>query len=76
MSASQADEIERARVTEEQPPPPPAARVLLFLFCFTLMLGGFWLMGFAVDHASIAGFTAGIVVSGLGFFLALHRPRR
>ncbi|MBD3781196.1 MAG: hypothetical protein IE923_18290 [Micrococcales bacterium] len=76
MSASQADEIERARVTEEQPPPPPAARVLLFLFCFALMLGGFWLMGFAVDHASITGFTAGIVVSGLGFFLALHRPRR
>ena len=75
MSASQASELEHAPVTEEQPPPPGVARVLLFLVCFALMLAGFWLMGYAVDHASIALFTAGIVASGLGFFLALHRPR-
>jgi len=69
------DYLERVRASEEQPPPPPPARVLLFLFCLVLFVGGLYLMGLAVDTAEIWLFTAGILCSGGAFFLGLNRAR-
>lgn len=69
------DYLERVRASEEQPPPPAPARVLLFVFCFALFLGGFYLMGLAVDTAEIWLFTVGILSSGAAFFIGLNRAR-
>ncbi len=67
------DYLERVRASEEQPPPPPPARVLLFVLCFALVVGGLYLMGLAVDTAEIWLFTVGILCSGGAFFLGLNR---
>ena len=66
-----------ARTGEEQPTPAPA-RVLLFLFCMALLLGGFWLLALGVDHGWGLVFAAGIASIGLALGLALgvalHHP--
>ncbi len=76
MSETRADELERARVTQEQPPPPAPGRVLLFVVCLALFLAGLWIMGVGADRESIAIFTAGIACSGLAFFVTLNRSGR
>jgi hypothetical protein len=76
VSDTTTDIDERDRKSLEQPPPPAAGRVLLFALCFAMLLGGFYLMGWAFDHASITLFSVGIALSGGGFFLAMHRPER
>lgn len=68
------DELDRR--TQEQPPAPAAGRVALAVLCLALLLGGFYLMGYAFDHASSVLFTLGILVSGSSFFLGMHRPGR
>ncbi len=76
MTDATTDEDERDRASQEQPDPPAAVRVLLFAFCFALLLAGFYLMGLAFDNASITLFTIGILLSGGAFFVAMHRPER
>ncbi|WP_454048902.1 hypothetical protein [Cellulomonas sp. Marseille-Q8402] len=70
------DDLDRTRASMEQPAPPAAGRVLLFVVCFALFLGGFALMALAVESASITLFTLGILASGGAFFVGMHRPER
>lgn len=70
------DDFERTRASQEQPPAPAPGRVLLFVVLMLLFLGGFALMAFAVESASITLFTLGILACGGAFFLGMHRPER
>lgn len=69
------DDLERLWTADESPPFAPG-RVLLFLFCMALLLGGFWLLSLGVDHGWGYLFVAGIASIALAIGLAVHRPER
>lgn len=54
---------------------PAPIRVVLYLVCLVLMLGGFWLMALGMDQDSGLLFGGGIVASGLAFALPMRESR-
>lgn len=54
---------------------PVATGPLLFVLCFALFLGGFWLMAISFDHASGVLFGLGVLASSLAFIIPIHLMR-
>jgi len=58
--------------TPESSAPTGALGVVMFVLCFALFIGGFYLMAIAFDGASALMFVAGLLASGLAFFVPLQ----
>jgi hypothetical protein len=59
--------------TFQQPPSTSVATgPLLFVLCFVLFLGGFWLMAISFSHDSGMLFGLGLLASGLSFVIPMH----
>lgn len=54
---------------------PAPTRVVLYLVCLGLLLGGFWLMALGMDQDSGLLFSGGIVASGIAFALPMRDSR-
>lgn len=55
--------------SEESTAPPRALGVVMFLICFGLFLGGFWLMAIGFDQASALLFGGGLLACGLAYLI-------
>lgn len=58
-------------------PPGRAGSAVLFVVCFVLLIGSFWLLGYGFELGSPLLFTAGLLVASASYFVPqqlLGRP--
>ena len=54
---------------------PNPTRVVMFIVCLALMLGGFYLMAVSFDSESPLLFTAGLLLAGGAFAITMRESR-
>lgn len=66
------DDRRAAPETSDAPEVTPASGPLMFVPFLILLLGGFWLMGYAFDTDNGVLWWVGLVASGLAFLIPLQ----